>query len=115
MHERVLLEMSHFHFPLYIKDLLDEGIKVVGFWAKSERIRAKYSKPFRCNGYNDWEEILGSCSDEVAFAFGEHDEMYSDPMYGIYVQEFCQAVRNSKAFASDLKAMKTTMKIIDAA
>ena len=41
--------------------------------------------------------------------------MYSDPVYGIYVQEFCQAVRNSKASASDLKAMKATMEIIDAA
>ena len=39
----------------------------------------------------------------------------SDPLYGIYVQEFCQAVRNSGAFASDIHAMKTTMEIIDAA
>ena len=39
----------------------------------------------------------------------------SDPLYGIYVQEFCQAVRNSGAFASDINAMKTTMEIIDAA
>ena len=39
----------------------------------------------------------------------------SDPLYGIYVQEFCQAVRNSGAFASDLNAMKATMEIIDAA
>ena len=68
-----LLEVSHLHFPPYIKDLFDEGIKVSGFWAKSERIRAKYSKPFRCDGYNDWEETLGSCSYEIAFAFGEHD------------------------------------------
>ena len=39
----------------------------------------------------------------------------SDPLYGICVQEFCQAVRNSGAFASDLNAMKATMEIIDAA
>ena len=38
-----------------------------------------------------------------------------DPLYGIYVQEFCQAVKNGGAFASDLSAMKTTMEIIDAA
>ena len=45
----VLLEVSHWHFPLYIKDLLDGGIEVVGFSDKSEEIRAKYSKLFRCD------------------------------------------------------------------
>ena len=49
----VLLEVSHWHFPLYIKDLLDGGIEIVGFSDKSEEIRAKYSKLFRCEGYND--------------------------------------------------------------
>ena len=39
----------------------------------------------------------------------------SDPVYGIYVQEFCQAARNGGAFASDLNAMTATMEIIDAA
>ena len=39
----------------------------------------------------------------------------SDPLYGIYVQELCQAVRNGGAFASDLNAMTATMEIIDAA
>ena len=62
----VLLEVSHWHFPLYIKDLLDGGIEVVGFSDKSEEIRAKYSKLFRCEGYNDWKETLGSCSYDVA-------------------------------------------------
>ena len=37
----VLLEVSHWHFPLYIKDLLDEGIEVVGFSDKTE----EYSLP----------------------------------------------------------------------
>jgi len=39
----------------------------------------------------------------------------SDPLYGIYVQEFFRAVRNSGAFASNLNAMKATMEIIDTA
>ena len=73
----VLLEVSHWHFPLYIKDLLDGGIEVVGFSDKSEEIRAKYSKLFRCEGYNDWKETLGSCSYDIAFAFGEHAQMYT--------------------------------------
>ena len=71
----VLLEVSHWHFPLYIKDLLDGGIEVVGFSDKSEEIRAKYSKLFRCEGYNDWKETLGSCSYDIAF--GEHAQMYT--------------------------------------
>ena len=33
----VLLEVSHCHFPLYIKDLLDEGIEVVGFSDKATK------------------------------------------------------------------------------
>ena len=73
----VLLEVSHWHSPLYIKDLLDGGIEVVGFSDKNEEIRAKYSKLFRCEGYNDWKETLGSCSYDIAFAFGEHAQMYT--------------------------------------
>ena len=41
--------------------------------------------------------------------------LYSDPLCGIYVHGFCQAVRNGGAFASDLNAMKATMEIIHAA
>ena len=52
----VLLEVSHWHFPLYIKDLLAEGIEVVGLSDKSKRIREKYSKVFSCKGYEDWRE-----------------------------------------------------------
>ena len=33
----VLLEVSHWHFPLYIKDLLDGGIEVVGFSTKARK------------------------------------------------------------------------------
>ena len=73
----VLLEVSHCHFPLYIKDLLDEGIEVVGFSDKSDEIRAKYSKLFRCEGHNDWTEILRGCSYDIAFAFGQHAQMYA--------------------------------------
>ena len=73
----VLLEVSHWHFPLYIKDLLYGGIEVVSFSDKSEEIRAKYSKLFRCEGYNDWKETLASCSYDIAFAFGEHAQMYT--------------------------------------
>ena len=43
----VLLEVSHWHFPLYIKDLLAEGIEVVGLSDKSKRIREKYGSARR--------------------------------------------------------------------
>lgn len=72
----VLLEVSHWHFSLYIKDLLDEGVEVVGFSDKSEAIRAKDSKLFKCEGHNDWTETLRSCSYDIAFAFGQHAQMY---------------------------------------
>tara|TARA_B100000212_G_C27302273_1_gene502015 strand:+ start:791 stop:1039 length:249 start_codon:yes stop_codon:yes gene_type:complete len=54
----ILLEVAHLHFPPYIKDLLDGGIEVVGFWVKSEKIRAKYSKLFRCDRHKNWEKLL---------------------------------------------------------
>ena len=73
----VLLEVSHWHFPLYIKDLLDEGVEVVGFSDKSEEIRAKDSKLFKCEGHNDWTETLRSCSYDIAFATGQHAQMYT--------------------------------------
>ena len=73
----VLLEVSHWHFPLYIKDLLDEGVEVVGFSDKSEEIQAKDSKLFKCEGHNDWTETLRSCSYDIAFAFGQHAQMYT--------------------------------------
>ena len=76
----VLLEVSHWHFPLYIKDLLAEGIEVVGLSDKSKRIREKYSKVFSCKGYEDWRETLENSSYDIAFAFGEHAEMYSIAM-----------------------------------
>ena len=64
----ILLEVSHLHFLPYIKDLFDGGIEVVVFYAKSEKIRAKYSKLFRCDGHKDWEKPLGRCSYDIAFA-----------------------------------------------
>ena len=64
----ILLEMSHLHFPPYIKDLLDGEIEVFGFNAKIEKIRAKYSKLFRCDGYKNWEKPLRRCSYDIAFA-----------------------------------------------
>ena len=35
--EAILLEVSHLHFPPYIKDLFDGGIEVVVFCAKSAK------------------------------------------------------------------------------
>ena len=64
----ILLEVSHLHFPLYIKDLFDGRLEVVIFYDKSEKIRAKYSKLFRCDGHKDWEKPLGRCSYDIAFA-----------------------------------------------
>jgi len=52
----ILLEVAHLHFPFYVKNLLDGGTQVFGFQAESEKIRAKYSKLFRCDQHKGWEK-----------------------------------------------------------
>tara|TARA_Y100000588_G_C14232986_1_gene916100 strand:+ start:1297 stop:2292 length:996 start_codon:yes stop_codon:yes gene_type:complete len=70
-----LLEVSHWHFPLYIKDLLELGVDVVGLSDKEEEIRLKYSKLFKCPAYESWDFLLKESLFDAAFAFGVHREM----------------------------------------
>lgn len=70
-----LLEVSHWHFPLYIKDLLAADVEIVGISDKNKEVRVKYSRLFNCDAYDDWNLLLDQCQLDGVFVFGEHAEM----------------------------------------
>jgi predicted dehydrogenase len=71
----VLLEVSHWHFPLYIDALLASGVEIVGLSERDPEIRARYASLFDCPGHLDWRELLKDTAPDAAFAFGRHGEM----------------------------------------
>ncbi len=75
----LLLEVSHWHFPLYIEALRVSGIKIVGVSERDPEIRARYAAMFDCESDPDWRELLARCAGrdriDAAFAFGLHAEM----------------------------------------
>ena len=70
-----LLEISHWHFPLYIEDLLSFGAEIIAISDKNEKIRNKYGNAFNCEIYMDWRQLVNETKPDVVFAFGEHHEM----------------------------------------
>ena len=42
-----LLEISHWHFPLYIEDLLSSGAEIIAISDKNEKVRNKYGDKFK--------------------------------------------------------------------
>ena len=53
-----LLEISHWHFPLYIEDLLTSGVDIIALSDKNEKIRNQYGHKFNCSVYSDWRQLL---------------------------------------------------------
>ena len=70
-----LLEISHWHFPLYIEDLLTSGVDIIALSDKNEKIRNQYGHKFNCSVYSDWRQLLIDNELDAVFAFGEHHEM----------------------------------------
>ena len=70
-----LLEISHWHFPLYIEDLLSSGVDIIALSDKNEQIRNQYGHKFNCSVYSDWRQLLLDNELDAVFAFGEHHEM----------------------------------------
>ena len=75
----LLLEISHWHFPLYVKALRAANIRIAGISDRDVHQRARYSALFDCPAYSDWRQLLAERgkSDRIdaAFAFGRHAEM----------------------------------------
>ena len=70
-----LLEISHWHFPLYIEDLLSSGAEIIAISDKNEKVRNKYGDKFNSKIYMDWRHLLNEIKPDAVFAFGEHHEM----------------------------------------
>ena len=70
-----LLEISHWHFPLYIEDLLSSGAEIIAISDKNEKVRNKYGDKFNCKTYTDWRHLVNETKPDAIFAFGEHHEM----------------------------------------
>jgi predicted dehydrogenase len=74
-----LLEVSHWHVPLYLAALEHPGIEVVAV-SDSERSKgAGIASRFGCREYSSVESLLASELPDFAFVFGRHAEM---PVFG---------------------------------
>jgi predicted dehydrogenase len=70
-----LLEVSHWHFPLYINALISCGAEIMAVSDRDDAVRVRYADQFSCRGYAGWPDLLGDCQPDVALAFGRHAEM----------------------------------------
>ena len=71
----ILLEVSHWHFPLYIDALLKAGVEIVGVSDRDQPIREREAARFGCPAHADWRSALGTTRPDAAIAFGRHVEM----------------------------------------
>jgi predicted dehydrogenase len=71
----LLLEVSHWHFPLYIDALLKAGVEVVGVSDRNQEIFERETARFGCPGHVDWRTALETTCPDAAIAFGRHAEM----------------------------------------
>ena len=75
----ILLEVSHWHFPLYVAALQSPCVDIVGLSDRNPAVRARYCTLFGCPGYADWRSLLADASvcvgADAAFSFGRHAEM----------------------------------------
>jgi predicted dehydrogenase len=70
-----LLEVSHWHTPLYLSALERPGIEVVAVSDGESSKGADIASRFRCREYDSVKSLLASERPDFAFAFGRHAEM----------------------------------------
>jgi predicted dehydrogenase len=71
----ILLEVSHWHAPLYFDQIEAERGRVVGVSDRNREVTDAVAQRFRARGYGDWRELLAAERPDFAFAFGRHCEM----------------------------------------
>lgn len=70
-----LLEVSHWHFPLYADALEDSGVQVVAISDGDAQVRAGVARRFGARAYADAGALLARETPDFAFVFGRHDAM----------------------------------------
>jgi len=70
-----LLEVSHWHVPLYLSALDRPGIEVVAISDAERSKGAEIASRFGCREYGSVESLLANERPDFAFAFGRHSEM----------------------------------------
>jgi predicted dehydrogenase len=70
-----LLEVSHWHVPLYLSSLERPGIQVIAVSDKEKSKGAAIAARFGCPEYDSAESLLANEQPDFAFVFGRHSEM----------------------------------------
>src|SRR3954468_10762030 len=70
-----LLEVSHWHVPLYIDSLKQSEHAVVAVSDKHADSRSKIASHFGCKSYEDYSQLIEREEFDFAFVFGSHLEM----------------------------------------
>ena len=71
----ILLEVSHWHAPLYFEALAAEGARVVAVSDRDRAAAERVARRFDARPYVDWLHLLDAEKPDFAFAFGRHCEM----------------------------------------
>ncbi len=71
----ILLEVSHWHVPLYLDALAAEDAKVVAVSDRERAVAEGIAHRFGARAYDDWRRLLTEEQGDFAFAFGRHSEM----------------------------------------
>ena len=71
----VLLEVSHWHVPLYLDPLAAAGARVIAVSDRDPARAESVARRFGARVYADWRRLLADERLDFAFAFGRHSEM----------------------------------------
>ena len=70
-----MLEVSHWHAPLYFEALANPATMVVAISDRHAATAARVAQRFGARPYADWRELLARESVDFVFVFGKHSEM----------------------------------------
>lgn len=71
----ILIEVSHWHYPLYIDALLKADVEIIGVSDRNGTIREREAARFDCLAHADWRSLVDQTAPDAALAFGRHAEM----------------------------------------
>ncbi len=70
-----LIEVSHWHYPLYVPALTVPGVEVVALSDRQAGPREREAARFGCPAFDDPLRLIAEAEFDFAFCFGRHDEM----------------------------------------